>query len=58
MVQVELQPALVLAPRHMKKIEKVSELSDIPLEKLMDALLKEVSEAVMRGLKVGDRSIV
>lgn len=52
-IEVPLEPALVLAPRHMKKIEKVSELSEVSVEELMDALLKEVREAVLRGLKVG-----
>lgn len=51
-VEVPLEPALVLAPRHMKKIEKVSELSGIPVEKLTEALLKEITEAVLKGLDV------
>ena len=50
-VEVPLEMALILPPRYMKKIEKVSELSDVPVEKLMDALLKEISKAVMKGLK-------
>ena len=53
-VQVPLEMALVLPPSQMKRIEKVSELSEVPVEELMDALLKEISEAVLRGLKVGD----
>ena len=50
-IQVPLEPALILPPRYMKKIEKVSELSEVPVEELVDALLKEISEAVLRGLK-------
>ena len=52
-VEVPLEPTLVLAPRHMRKLEVVSKHSGIPLDKLADALLKEISEAVMKGLKVG-----
>lgn len=50
-VAVPLELALILPPRYMKKLEKVSELSEVPVEELTDALLKAVSEAVLRGLK-------
>ena len=51
-IEVPLEPALILAPRYMKRIQRVSELSGVPVDKLADALLKEASEAVLRGLKV------
>ena len=51
-VDVLLEPALILAPRHMKKIQRVSEVSGIPVEKLTEALLKEITGAVLKGLDV------
>jgi len=36
----------------MKKIQRVSELSGMAVEQLVDGLLKEVSKMVLRGLEV------
>jgi hypothetical protein len=51
-IEVPLEPALILAPRHLKQIEKVSKNSGIPVPQLTDALLTEASKAVMRGMKI------
>lgn len=54
-VAVPLELAIILPPRYMKKLEIASQHSDIPIDKLTDALLKEASKAVMRGLEVEQR---
>lgn len=51
-IEIPLEPALILAPRHLKQIEKISKLSGVAVDKLTDSLLQEINKAVMRGIKV------
>ena len=51
-VQVTLEPALLLPPRYRRKLEQASKHSGIPMERLLDALLKEASAQLLRGLTV------
>ena len=50
-VEVPLELAIILPPRYLRKIERVSKYSGVPVEKLVEALLEETAEAVKRGLK-------
>lgn len=51
-VEVPLELALIPAPRHVKKLREIAEHSGVPMEKLAEALLKEMAQAVKRGLMI------
>ncbi len=48
-VEVPLQLAIIPAKRIMEKIEQVSSLSGVPVEKLVNAMLKEASKQFLEG---------
>ena len=48
-VQFSLQLAIIPAKRHMKVIQRISELSGVPVEKLVNALLEEAGKQVLAG---------
>lgn len=51
-VQVPLELAILPAPKIQKALQKVSKLSGVPADQLAEALLKEITEAVKKGLRV------
>lgn len=46
---------MILASRHLKRIETISKISGVPVDKLTDDLLKEISKTVMRGMKIDEQ---